>query len=180
MTDYNCNMNKKRIIIGSIIILGLSFLFHSVYEKFPSTLISYFFPVNESIWEHNKMIVLSFLVWAIIEKVFSKSGKSVIFLNLIAAILCIVLLNATFTPIYLYILKKKENLILTIILYAISIICSFIISEKFLFEKNDKLEILSIVGYATIFIIMGILTYNPPHLPLFYDYKAEIYGIPAK
>lgn len=171
-------MNKKRILIGTLVILGLSFLFHSVYDKFPSTITSLLFPVNESIWEHNKMITLAFLVWTILEKIFHKSGKSTIFINLISLILCILILNTSFGIVYFYILKKKENLIITIIMYAISIILSFLLGERFLIEENTKTETIGTVGFIFLFIMLGVLTYKPLELPLFYDYKHEAYGIP--
>ncbi len=170
-------MYKKRIIYGTLIILVLSFIFHSVYDIFPNTFTSIFFPVNESIWEHNKIIVLSFLVLAIFEKLILKSGKSTIFINLISSIICILLLNLTFTPIYLYILNAQENFPLVIILYTLSIIASIIISNKFMLENNKKVEACSVLAFILIFIILGILTYYPPKLALFYDYSTSHYGI---
>lgn len=170
-------MNKKRVIIGTLVILALSFLFHSTYDKFPNVVTSLFFPVNESIWEHNKMVFLAFLIWAIDEKMFSKNGKSLLFLNLVSLIICIVLLDLTFTLIYFFILKKKHNLLVTITIYAISIIASLVLGEKFLIEKNKKVESLAILGYIYIFIIFAILTYYSPQLPIFYDYTGNFYGI---
>ncbi len=170
-------MYKKRIIYGTLIILVLSFIFHSVYDIFPNFFTSIFFPVNESIWEHNKIIVLSFLVLAIFEKLILKSGKSTFFINLISSIICILLLDLTFTPIYLYILNAQENFPLVIILYTFSIITSIIISNKFMLENNKKVEACSGLAFILIFIILGILTYYPPKLALFYDYSTSHYGI---
>ncbi len=170
--------NKKRIFIGTIIILILSVLFHSVYEKFPNTFTSFIFPVNESIWEHNKMILLSFLVFTILEKISTNSGKSTIFINFIACILCILILNLSFTPVYLYILNKKDNFILIMIFYVISIILGLLLSERFLIEENKKIEIASLIGYIICFFLMAYLTYYPPHYALFYDYSKSIYGLP--
>ncbi len=170
-------MYKKRIIYGTIIVLILSFVFHSIYDIFPNTFTSIFFPVNESIWEHNKLIVLSFLVLAIFEKLILKSGKSTFFINLISSILCILLLDLTFTPIYLYILNAQENFLLVIILYTLSIIASIIISNRFMLEDNKKVEVYSGLTFILIFIIFGILTYYPPEFALFYDFSTTHYGI---
>lgn len=173
-------MNKKRIIIGTIVILGLSVIFHGVYEKFPNFFTSLLFPVNESIWEHNKMILLSFLVWSILEKIFTKSGKSILFLNFASSIICIVLINIVFTLVFIYILKFKDNLPVTIIIYTISIIISLIAGKKFLFENNGMLEIMALGGYLIVFIAFAYLTYHPLHLEIFYDYKENTYGIPIQ
>lgn len=170
-------MNKKRALLGTVVILALSFLFHSVYEKFPNIVTSFLFPVNESIWEHNKIVFLSFLVWAICENTFSKSGKSIFFLNLASLIICILLLDKSFSIIYFLILKKKHNLMITLIIYAVSILLSFLIGKKFLIEKNRKVENIALVGYLAIFLILSVLTYYPPELPIFYDYTSNFYGI---
>ncbi len=170
-------MYKKRIIYGTLIVLVLSFIFHSVYDIFPNFFTSIFFPVNESIWEHNKIIVLSFLVLAIFEKLILKSGKSTFFINLISSIICILLLDLTFTPIYLYILNAQENFPLVIILYTLSIIVSIILSNKFMLENNKKVEISSGLAFILIFIIFASLTYYPPKFALFYDFSASLYGI---
>jgi len=170
-------MYKKRILYGTIIVLVLSFLFHSVYDIFQNTFTSILFPVNESIWEHNKIIVLSFLVLAIFEKFILKSGKSTFFINLISSIICIFLLDLTFTPIYLYILNTQENFPLVIILYTLSIIGSIIISNRFMLENNRKVEICSGLAFVLIFIIFGVFTYYPPEFALFYDFSTSHYGI---
>lgn len=171
-------MNKKRIIIGSIVVLLLSTIFHSVYDKFPSTITALFFPVNESIWEHNKMILLAFFTWSILESIFSKPDRSVFYQNLITLIICIILLDLTFTPFYLYVLNAKDNIIITIIWYAISIVLSFIIGEKFFtISPSKSIETNSLIAFGLISIIFIILTYNPLKLPIFYDYQNKIYGL---
>lgn len=169
-------MNKKRIIISTIVILLLSTLFHSVYDKFPNAITLLFFPVNESIWEHNKMILLSYFILALIEKVFIYKDKNVFFTSLIEAIICIILLDLTFTPIYLYVLKTKDNLVLTLIIFAISIFISFIVGEKLL-KNTDKKETPALLGFALVSSILILTTFYPPHLSIFYDYREKVYGI---
>ena len=61
---------KKWKVISVILIFLFSSLFHFIYDWFPTFFTSLFFPVNESIWEHNKIIVMSFLVLAIFEKLY--------------------------------------------------------------------------------------------------------------
>ncbi len=170
-------MYKKRIIYGTIIVLILSFIFHSIYDIFPNTLTSIFFPVNESIWEHNKIIVLSFLVLTIFEKVILKEENNILFMNLISSIICILLLDITFTPIYLYVLDTVENFPLVIILYTLSIIIAIILGNKLEILNNQKLIIISFILYIFIFIIFGILTYYPLDFALFYDFSTLHYGI---
>ena len=51
---------KKYKILSVFIIFLLMFPLHYVYDKFPNSLTSIFCPVNESIWEHLKLIFTSF------------------------------------------------------------------------------------------------------------------------
>ena len=60
-------MNLKVIKILSVFgIFLLSFITHNGYDIFPNTLTSFFFPVNESIFEHMKMIYTDYIIWSII------------------------------------------------------------------------------------------------------------------
>ena len=47
---------KKVKIINVVMFFALSFLWHFMYEWFPNFFTAIFFPVNESIWEHMKII----------------------------------------------------------------------------------------------------------------------------
>lgn len=66
---------KKWKVISVVGIFLFSALLHFIYDWFPNFFTSLFFPVNESIGEHNKIIVGSFLFWAIIEKIYYKKKK---------------------------------------------------------------------------------------------------------
>ena len=169
---------KKWKFIGVLLIFLLSALFHFIYDWFPNFFTSLFFPVNESIWEHNKIIVASFLVLALIEKVYYKKEKNVIFAECISSLVCMILVMLIFTPIYLYILKTKDNMIVTfaIFLFAISIsqIVSYHLLQK---EYHPRLEELGVILFVIFFLINIIFTYYPPKLALFYDYTNQIYGL---
>jgi len=166
-------------IISSFIILILSSLIHFVYDIFPNNLTALFFNVNESIWEHNKMITLAFFIFMIIEVIkFKKSNKNVIFNNIISCLSCILFVLLIFTPIYFYILKKKESFIITIIIYYIAILFSQFISYKlYEFNYNYKLNYISIILWLILFITNAYLTFKPLKLPIFYDYSKNGYGI---
>lgn len=169
----------KRIIFNTLTVIGLSFILHSVYNYFPSFLTSLFFPVNESIWEHNKLILISYTLSIVPQLIFFKENKNIITRTFIASLICILFVNITLTPIYLYILKTNDNFIVTITIYVISTILSFILSSKLLKkELPRKVEILSILGIVLTYIILMYLTYYPLKLPIFYDYRIDVYGIP--
>ena len=64
-------MTLKRLKVVSIFgMFILCFLTHFLYNWFPNALFSIFFPVNESIWEHMKMMTSSILIWSVSEYCF--------------------------------------------------------------------------------------------------------------
>ena len=151
----------------------LSIIYHGIYEMMPNFITSIFFPVNESIWEHGKMILMSFLTYSFIEnKLFDM--KHTITNNYIAAIISMFLTYLIFTPIYLYVLKTNDNMVVTITIYLISVVISQIIKERYIHIDNSKI---GLIGFILTFVIYGILTYSPLRLPIFYDYREKIYGI---
>ena len=62
------NMSLKKIkIIGVFAVFLLSFPLHFLYDVFPNFLTSIFAPVNESIWEHMKIIFTAYLLYGGVE-----------------------------------------------------------------------------------------------------------------
>ena len=169
---------KKWKVISVVGIFLFSALLHFIYDWFPNFFTSLFFPVNESIWEHNKIIVVSFLVLAIAEKLYYKKEKNVIFAEVLSSLVCMILVMLIFTPIYLYILKTNDNMIVTFAIYIFAIIISQIVSYQLLNkEYNPKLEEFGVILFVIFFLINIIFTYYPPKLALFYDFVHKIYGL---
>ena len=95
---------KKIKIIGVFLIFGLSFLSHFMYEWLPNTFFSIFFPVNESIWEHMKLLVTPVLIFSVFEYIIYKR-KNINFNNFllsysISMILGIVIYLIIYLPLY--------------------------------------------------------------------------------
>ncbi len=174
-------MNLKKLKIISIIsIFLLNFLCHFLYDLLPNTLFSIFFPVNESIFEHMKMIASSILIYSIIEyillKKFNIKFNNYIFNIFISIVSNITIFLLIYLPIYYSI---GENMIVTFILLFISIIVTEIISYKILSMKRNYnfLNIVSMIMIIITYIIFAYLTYNPIISPFFFDPMSEKYGI---
>lgn len=164
-------MNKKRIFIGAVVIFLLSALYHNIYKYFPNTITSLFFPINESIFEHNKMILMAYFTWALIEKIFMKDSNNPLFKNLVACIICIILALTIFTPVFFLVLEKQENLIVTLIIYAISILTSLWLNDYIKLKPSKPLELLSLGGFVTFAVTFAILTFYHPDNILFKSFS---------
>lgn len=172
-------MNLKKIKIISIFgTFALAFLTHFLYDWFPNAIFSIFFPVNESIWEHMKMLYTTILSYELIEffilKVNNIRINNFIFATFIASFISIPIYLIIFLPIYY---KIGENMFISISIMLLTIIIVQIIHYKTITEKDLNLNILSFIFITIIYVIMGFLTYYPPKYNLFFDSQNELYGI---
>ena len=61
-------MKKKIIqIISMIFIFLIGFIIHNLYEWCPNIVTLILSPVNESVFEHMKMIYTSYIIWIIVK-----------------------------------------------------------------------------------------------------------------
>ena len=167
--------NIIKIIGNTFLIFLISALVHNLYKLWPCFFTSLIAPVNESIWEHNKMILLSYFIFSILKYIIHKEDN--IFLNsFLSAIFCIILVLIIFTPIYLFILKTKDNLFITLIIYFICILLSQILYFK-LKDKYYNKPLKGIYLFILLINLFSIFTFFPPHNPLFFDYGKNQYGL---
>ena len=174
-------MNLKKIKIISIFgVFLINFLSHFLYDLFPNGLFAIFFPVNESIFEHMKMISSSILIYSLIEfillKKYNVKFNNYIFNIFVSCVFNIAIFLIIFLPIYYWI---GEKFIITIIILFISIMITQFISYKILSMKKNYnyLNIVSLVMIIVLYIVFAYLTYNPIIAPFFFDPMNEKYGI---
>jgi len=170
---------KKIKIIGVFGIFTICFISHFMYNWFPNLVFSIFFPVNESIWEHVKMICTSILIWQIIEYFLLKKYR-INHNNFMAncfsmAILVIPIFLIIYYPIYLLIgsLFFINLLCLFISICFVSIIGYYILSNN----SFKQLKYASIIGIIFLYILLGLLTYFPLENNLFLDPLENKYGV---
>ena len=174
---------KKNSFINAILIFIISFPIHFLYELIPYFLTSIIAPVNESIFEHMKLIATSiFFARMIIYFIRKKQGLSsdnYIFKSFLNVICTIVIFLIFYLPTYY--LFIGENMAITLILYFISLLISEAIFQVIwdvkLKHNYNLLEILLIVG---LYILTTFLTYNPPRVDFFFDPQNKNYGIIKK
>ena len=152
--------NKKIIYINTMLLFLLMFISHNLYKWLPNDVFAIFFPVNESIWEHMKMIYTTIIAYIPLELIILNKLKinnnNLLLSSYIAGIINIIIELILFVPIYKII---GENLPITLVTLLISIFISqyssFIILDK-PYIKNSN--IISIFFIIFTFILMGILT----------------------
>jgi len=173
---------KKIKIISVFVVFILSFISHFMYNILPNSIFSIIFPVNESIWEHMKLISTPVLIFSIFEYIIYRK-KDIDFNNFILSyaisiIIGIVFYLVLYLPIH-YIFG--HSLIVAVIILFMTFVLVEYISYYIMNYKEIKYG--NIIGFSIIiimYIIFGYLTYNPILIDLFYDTNKDIYGIPSK
>jgi hypothetical protein len=173
---------KKRVlwwqIAGIVFVVALGVLLHFVYEWSGKVRIfASFSAVNESIWEHMKILFFPMLVFAIIESSFLKEYKN--FWNVkFKGILIGLAIIPLFYYLYNGIIGKSPDW-LNILIFVIATGSSFIYeSYKFLKYNNGEAEdVKSLFLLGIIATLFVIFTYTTPELNIFKDPETNIYGI---
>ena len=160
---------KKNKIVMVIFLFLLSFLWHFVYDWFPSVVTSLFFPVNESIWEHMKIIYFVILIGSIIEK-----NKNYYLRLLVKPVVGVLFYLIVFIPLYLIF---GESFIISVLLMLITYIVVELLDIKLNSIEELRIVVLPIVIIILIIIFFILLTYYPPHNFLFFDSIKLGYGI---
>ena len=173
-------MNLKTIkLISAINIFLISFPTHFAYDFLPNILTSMLFPVNESIFEHMKIIFTSTLIYGLIDYILLKLNNikvnNFIFQLFFTSFISIPIFLIIYLPIHFII---GEYLILTLLILFITYLISSIISYNILKSKSiPLLNIISIPLIIIIYLIFTYYTYNPPENFFFLDSLTNTYGI---
>ena len=170
---------KKTKTIAVIGISIISFISHFAYNLFPNIIFSFIFPVNESIWEHMKIIFTSNIIYGIIDYILLKKynikHNNFQFQLYFTALSAIPIYLVIYIPLYKLL---GENIFVSISLLLVVYILQQIISYNILKEK--KIKIINTIAIPVILLsYLGFiyLTYNPIRNYLFYDIQDEKYGI---
>lgn len=174
---------KKKLKIVSIIsffvIAIIGTLLHFIYEfSLENKFVGSFSAVNESVFEHLKILVMPMFLVSIYEFIIFKSRKYNLFVALlfriIAGIVFVILVFYTYTHII-----GKNIAIVDILTFYIAILISqiiwYIVLVKCSFSKN--ISIISLIISLSMFVLFVIFTYFPPKLELFRDSTNSTYGI---
>lgn len=172
---------KKVKIIYVVFLFALAFIWHFAYSIFPNPVFAWFFPVNESIWEHMKIIYGTIIFGAFFERYLLKKN------NVSYHNFNIEIFVKSFTGIVFYLIIYLplhrifgENMFIAIVTLLLTYIFVEWLGTKILKLEDYNITILPIILIILGFILFIILTYYPPRNFMFYDTNKAIYGIPSK
>lgn len=161
---------SKKNIFMIIFLFLLSFLWHFMYDWFPCVLTSIFFPVNESIWEHMKIIFYCLLIGSVLEKKGNNYYLNILVKPLVGVLFYLII----FIPLYLIF---GESMFISLSLMLFTYIIMELLGIKISKQEELNIKVLPIIIIILISILFSILTFYPLHNFLFFDSVKLGYGI---
>ncbi len=163
-------MKTKNYIWAFFIISILGTLGHFVFEwSGKSYVAGLFFPVNESTWEHLKLLFYPTIIYSLGEYLLCKpKNKAYIsgsILSLYCGMISIIILFYTYSGV----LGKNVDYI-NIAIFFISVIITLITKSillKWSFLEDDFLSLILLLSLVLMGIFFAVFSYNPPSLGLF-------------
>lgn len=170
----------KAEMIGILFCFILGTLLHFAYQwSGENLLVASFSAVNESVWEHLKLVFYPMLLMAIIEYFFVKKvvnnymeAKTI---GIFTAMSFVIVSFFTYTGII-----GTHFLIMDILIFVISIILGEWISYRLIKRKNEStIQSKILASLITVFLLICfvVCTYATPTVNLFRDFATGIYGI---
>lgn len=153
-------------------------LLHFLYDVTNQNPVAALFSgVNESTFEHMKLLFFPMFIFSIIQSFFFKEQKNFWCIKLIGILLGLSLIPTIFYT-YNGIFGKSPDW-LNISIFFISAAIAFIV-ETILFKQNKikcRYPKFSFLAICIIGILFMVFTFYPIHIPIFQDPVTKIYGI---
>ena len=154
-------------------------LLHFLYNwSNQSALVAPFSAVNESIWEHMKLLYFPMLTFAMIERQFIGHGYKNYWCSKLVGILLALILVPVLYYSYTGIFGTQIDWINIAIFFLAS--ASSYLFETWLLEKegcNCHSQLLALLILCVIGYVFVVWTYVPPQIPLFQDPTTKTYGV---
>jgi len=167
-------------LVGMVFIIILGSVLHFTFEwSGGNSVVGAFSAVNESVWEHLKLVFWPALLFMLIEYLpLRKTANNFDLAKTTGVYLAIVTIPVVF---YSYTaVTGKSIFLIDISTFVVAVIIGQISSYKLLTHKKlaENLDRISLVLLVILGIAFVLFTFYPPQLPVFRDPITGRYGIP--
>lgn len=164
---------------GMIFTSVFGVLLHFLYERSNKNVaLAPFSAINESIWEHMKLLFFPMLLFSVVENQFIgqtyENFWCVKFIGIVAGLLLVPMLFYTYTG-----ALGRTSDWFNIVIFFLAVATSFLLETRLLLEQNTPCPspATAIAFLAFIALLFIFFTFAPPHVPLFLDPMTGTYGI---
>lgn len=177
-------MKKKMLIwetIGFIVVCALGSILHFVYSWSGNLAgVGFFSPVNESVWEHLKLLFVPMVLFSILQYiVIGRKFKNYIAARVIGILLGMFAIVAIF---YTYVGILGQNYLwIDILTFFIGVAVTFVYTSYAIkrYPGNTATNIVTLVILVLFIAVFIVFTYYTPHIGLFRDPVTAKFGIVA-
>lgn len=161
---------KRYTIIGILFVLTAGTFAHFLYDwSHHNYVVGLFTPVNESIWEHMKLLFFPMLIYSLFMIFMLKdqypSLPSALCFGILSGTFLIPVLYYTYTAIL-----GKDFFVLDIAVFILSTVLAFWLSYRLgLSDKRKPRTFLSCILVFLLLVCFLIFTYHPPTIAIFQD-----------
>lgn len=169
---------KRYSMLGVLFVWIVGTIWHFVYEwSGNNRILGLIFPVNESVWEHMKLIFFPMLLYAL----YMKQKLKNTFPCIGSALLTGILTGTFLIPVIFYTytgILGKNNIVLDVATFLCSVVSAFLVVYRLTLScKTDRDKFLLKLAVCMIAVCFFVFTYNPPELGIFEDPTRMVYGI---
>lgn len=173
---------RKWELAGLFLTLIFGNLLHFVYDwSGQNSVVAAFAAVNESTWEHMKLLAMPWVIWSLVEAVALRSSRQSVLmaraLGLLAGLVTIPTVYYTYTG-----ALGVSSMIVDVVLFQAAVLLGALVSWRVLAKNKltgpiwGAVGLLLLLGIAALFVWW---TYAPPVLPIFIDPTNGTVGLPA-
>ena len=165
-------------LVGFAVSALLGTLLHFLYDFSGKALwAAPFSGVNESTWEHMKLLFWPMLIFTIAQAFFFRERKDFLCIKLRGILLGLILIPALFYT-YNGAIGKSPDFI-NIAIFFVSAAIAYLYETRLLYTKRVHFCVpkATIAVLAVLALLFVLFTFRAPHLPLFCDPLTGTYGI---
>ncbi|MCF2555722.1 DUF6512 family protein [Faecalicatena contorta] len=158
---------KDRPAFLAIGIMGT--LNHFLYEWTGIALVALFCPINESVWEHLKLLFFPYLFWSVWKYLCKKTEGSTFFYSHFWAVVCgmtsIVVLFYTYTG-----MIGRSFVFIDILIFFVSIVITLRFTRRWERARKEVPAVQTIYTmWIALILTFFVFTCFPPGIPLFFS-----------
>lgn len=170
------NQSVIYLIVGTVFIFLLGSLLHFTYDLSKNNkIVGFVSAVNESVFEHTKLLVLPTILWWVFIYIIKKEELEIdldkwAFSMLVALLTSIIMVIALYSSyVKSFVKSGKGIVVIDILIFLISCFIGEVLALHF-YKYFDPWNYYFSFGVIFIIVVLyGIFTYYPPKLPLFVD-----------
>jgi len=173
---------KRWSIIGVFVIFALAGLWHFLYDWLPCGVTAILAPVNESPWEHAKLVFAPAVIYFLVGRLtVGKKYPNFTFAHTaVLPFMPIIMLALFYFFKSLGIESLALDIVITFVVIALGVYAAYRMTVSTMHMDTPVYRMAALLTVFGMLFIFIAFTFYPPHIPLFQDSNTMQYGIPVK